>query len=128
MSKRVKIEGIKGEPIDMSNWYANRKKQELAEQERKRKEKEQEEERINKIECPLCKSTDKIQRIKRKSNGIMGPGHSILLIRSSSSSLSFRFLSCSASSCFFRFSYQLDISIGSPLIPSILTLLLIFQM
>jgi len=76
MSKRVKIEGIKGEPIDMSNWYANRKKQELAEQERKRKEEEQEEERINKIECPVCKSTDKIQRIKRKSNGIMGPGHS----------------------------------------------------
>ena len=76
MSKRVKIEGIKGEPIDMSNWYANRKKQELAEQERKRKEREQEEERINKIECPVCKSTDKIQRIKRKSNGIIGPGHS----------------------------------------------------
>jgi hypothetical protein len=76
MSKRVKIEGIKGEPIDMSNWYANQKKRELAEQERKQKEREQEEERINKIECPVCKSTDKIQRIKRKSNGIMGPGHS----------------------------------------------------
>ena len=40
------------------------------------KEKEQEEERINKIECPVCKSTDKIQRIKRKTNGIIGPGHS----------------------------------------------------
>ena len=76
MSKRVKIEGIKGEPIDMSNWYVNQKKRELAEQERKRKEREQEEERINKIECPVCKSTDKIHRIKRKSNGIMGPGHS----------------------------------------------------
>ena len=76
MSKRVKIEGIKGEPIDLSNWYANRKKQELAEQERKRKEREQEEERINKIECPVCKSTDKIHHIKRNSNGIIGPGHS----------------------------------------------------
>jgi C4-type Zn-finger protein len=76
MSKRVKIEGLKGEPLDMSNFWENRKKQELAEQEIKRKEKEQEEERINKIECPVCKSTDKIQRIKRKSNGIMGPGHS----------------------------------------------------
>lgn len=76
MSKRVKIEGIKGTPIDMSNFWENQKKRELAEQERKRKEREQEEERINKIECPVCKSTDKIQRIKRKSNGIMGPGHS----------------------------------------------------
>jgi hypothetical protein len=76
MSKRVKIEAIKGEPIDMSNWCENRKKQELAEQERKRKEREQEEERINKIECPVCKSTDKIQRIKRKSNGIYGHGSS----------------------------------------------------
>ena len=75
-SKRVKIKRTEGTPIDMSNFWTNRKKQELAEQEIKRKEKEQEEERINKIECPVCKSTDKIQRIKRKSNGIMGPGHS----------------------------------------------------
>ena len=75
-SKRVKINGIEETPVDLSNWYANRKKQELAEQERKRKEKEQEEERINKIECPLCKSTDKIRRIKRKSNGIYGSGSS----------------------------------------------------
>ena len=73
-TKRVKLERTEGAPVDLSNWYANRKKQELAEQERKRKEREQEEERINKIECPVCKSTDKIQRIKRKSNGIYGPG------------------------------------------------------
>lgn len=75
-SKRVKIKRTEGTPVDLSNWYANQKKRELAEQERKRKEREQEEERINKIECPVCKSTDKIHRIKRKSNGIMGPGHS----------------------------------------------------
>ena len=75
-SKRNKFGGIEGTPVDLSNWYENKKKRELAEQERKQKEREQEEERINKIECPVCKSTDKIQRIKRKNNGIMGPGHS----------------------------------------------------
>ena len=76
MSKRVKIEGIKGDPVDLSNWYENQKKQKLEEQERKQKEEALEQERINNIECPVCKSTDKIQRIKRKSNGVMGPGFS----------------------------------------------------
>ena len=76
MSKRVKIEGIKGDPVDLSNWYENQKKQKLEEQERKRTEEALEQERINNIECPVCKSTDKIQRIKRKSNGVMGPGFS----------------------------------------------------
>ncbi len=76
MSKRVKIEGIKGDPIDLSGWYKNQKKQELEEQERKRKEDLLEQERIDKINCPVCKSTNKIQRIKRKSNGIMGPAKS----------------------------------------------------
>lgn len=75
-SKRIKIGGIEGTPIDMSNWYKNRKNQELAEQERKQKEREREKERIDKIECPVCKSADKIHHIKRNSNGIMGPGHS----------------------------------------------------
>ena len=60
MSKRVKIEGIKGDPIDLSGWYKNQKKQELEEQERKRTEEALEQERIDKINCPLCKSTDKI--------------------------------------------------------------------
>lgn len=75
-SKRIKIGGIQGIPIDMSNFWENRKKQEQEEQERKRKEKEQEEERINKIECPVCKSIDKIHHIKRNDNGIIGSGHS----------------------------------------------------
>jgi transposase-like protein len=77
MSKRVKIENNwKAEPLDLTSWYESQKKQELEEQERKRKEEALEQERIDKINCPLCKSTNKIQRIKRKSNGIMGPGHS----------------------------------------------------
>ena len=76
MSKRVKVEGIKGDPIDLSGWFENQKKKELADRELKRKEESLEQERIDKINCPVCKSTNKIQRIKRKSNGIMGPGHS----------------------------------------------------
>jgi len=60
MRKRVKIEGIKGDPIDLSGWYKNQKKQELEEQERKRKEDLLEQERIDKINCPVCKSTNKM--------------------------------------------------------------------
>jgi len=76
MSKRVKIEGIEGEPLDMSNFWADSIKRKEEEEERKRTEEALEQERIDKINCPVCKSTNKIQRIKRKSNGIMGPGHS----------------------------------------------------
>ena len=81
MSKRVKIENNwKAETLDLSSWYESQKKQELEEQERKRKEEALEQERIDKINCPLCKSTNKIQRIKRKSNGIMGPGSASWLV------------------------------------------------
>jgi len=76
MSKRVKIEGIKGEPVDMSNFWSDSIKRKEEEQKRKIKEEEQENERINKIECPVCKTTDKIHHIKRESNGIMGSGFS----------------------------------------------------
>lgn len=75
-SKRVKIKRTEGTPIDMSNWYENRKKQELAEQERKRLESEKEKNRIDEITCPVCKSTDKIHHIKRQSNGVYGSGYS----------------------------------------------------
>ena len=56
MSKRVKIEGIKGEPLNMSNFWADSIKRKEEEQERERKEREQEEERINKIEFPRVKN------------------------------------------------------------------------
>jgi len=76
MSKRVKFEGLKGEPIDLSNFYKDKLEREQKELEEKRKEEELEKERINKIECPLCKSTDKIHNIKRDNNGIIGSGFS----------------------------------------------------
>jgi C4-type Zn-finger protein len=76
MSKRVKFEGLKGEPIDLSNFYKDKLEREQKELEERRKEEELEKERTNKIECPLCKSTDKIHNIKRNNNGIIGSGYS----------------------------------------------------
>ena len=76
MSKRVKFEGLKGEPIDLSNFYKDKLEREQKELEEKRKEEELEKERINKIECPLCKSTNKVHHIKRDNNGVIGPGFS----------------------------------------------------
>ena len=76
MSKRVKFDGIYGEPIDFSNFWAESIKRKEGEEELKRKEEELEKERINKIECPLCKSTNKIHHIKRDNNGIIGSGFS----------------------------------------------------
>lgn len=75
-SRRIKIKGSEGTPVDMSNWYENQRKRQNAERERKIREREDEKKRIESIECPLCKSTDKIHHIKRQSNGIYGPGHS----------------------------------------------------
>ena len=34
-----------------------------------------EKERIDKIKCPSCKSTDKKHVVKRDSNGVCGPGY-----------------------------------------------------
>jgi transposase-like protein len=75
-SKRLKIKPTDSIPIDMFNWYENKKKREQEELEKKRLETKQEEARINNIKCPVCKSSDKIHHIKRQSNGIYGPGHS----------------------------------------------------
>jgi rubredoxin len=75
-AKRTRFGKIEGTPIDMSDFWANRKKREQAELERKRLEAEQEKARIDEIKCPVCKSTDKIHHIKRQNNGIYGPGSS----------------------------------------------------
>ena len=77
MSKRIKIEPSGNwTPIDMSGLYESMEESRRLEEEKKRIERETEEKRINDIECPLCKSKDKINHIKRDSNGVMGPGHS----------------------------------------------------
>jgi C4-type Zn-finger protein len=73
--KRFKIKGSENwTPVDMSQVYKNMEESRKREQEQKRIEEEKEELRINKIKCPICKSTDKINHIRRDSNGIMGSG------------------------------------------------------
>src|ERR1035437_8625554 len=62
-------ESLEYEPF----WYDNIRKARVEAEEKARKE---ERERIDKIECPLCKSTDKEHVIKSDSNGVYGPGHS----------------------------------------------------
>ena len=61
-------------PIDMSQVYKNMEESRKREEEQIRIEREKEELRINKIKCPICKSTDKINHIRRDNNGIMGSG------------------------------------------------------
>ena len=76
MSKRFKFPKIEGTPIDVSGWYKDQKEREETELKRKIDEQKLEEERIKKIKCPVCKSTDKIVHIKSNNNGVMGPGFS----------------------------------------------------
>ena len=77
MSGRVKIEPSGNwTPIDMRSVYIDMEESRKREEEQKRIERENEEIRINNIQCPLCKSTDKHHYIKRDSNGVMGPGFS----------------------------------------------------
>lgn len=75
MSKRFKIKGSENwTPIDRSQVYKNMEESRKREEEQIRIEREKEELRINKIKCPTCKSTDKINHIRRDNNGIVGPG------------------------------------------------------
>jgi transposase-like protein len=75
-SRRVKINRTEGTPIDVSGWHERMKLREEVERNKKIEEQRLEKERIDKIQCPVCKSTDKIHHIKQQNNGVMGPGHS----------------------------------------------------
>jgi len=57
---------------DDENWYLNAMKKESDRIENARKE---EQNRINKLECPSCKSTDKEHIVKSGSNEVCGPGY-----------------------------------------------------
>lgn len=76
ISKRqiIKKNLKKIESIDWSNFWENRKKQEEEELKIKQEEKDKEKKRIEKIKCPVCKSTEKIHYVKRENNGIIGDG------------------------------------------------------
>lgn len=85
MSKRVKInfETVNGgnyEKLDIGDFHSRLKEQERLEQEAKKKKEDEEKERINKIPCPVCKSTNKHHHTKYKNNGIMGPGFASWLV------------------------------------------------
>jgi transposase-like protein len=85
MSKRTKINfntinGLDWGPLDVGDFGARLKEQQRLEQESKRKKEEEEKERINKIPCPVCKSTNKHHHTKYENNGIMGPGYSSWLV------------------------------------------------
>jgi len=81
-SKREKInfgsinEG-KWKPLEI-DWEARKKDQEKkikASQERYEKESKEESARIENMECPCCKSTEKERFLKSIDNGICGPGY-----------------------------------------------------
>ena len=79
MSKRTKINfntinGDNWKPLDVGDFGARLKEQQRLEWESKKKKEEEEKERINKIPCPTCKSTNKHHHKKYENNGIMGPG------------------------------------------------------
>lgn len=57
-----------------SIYEALHKIEQEAEEERKRKERA-EQNRIDRMECPVCKSNDKTRHNIVKDNGILGPGY-----------------------------------------------------
>jgi hypothetical protein len=70
--RKLKEKGLKWEPVELDpNWYE--KMQEETRQAEMKALKE-EEERIEKMSCPSCKSTDKDHIVKSEDNGIYGPG------------------------------------------------------
>jgi len=68
-----KISSLTGKIVDLDpDWYGKmmREKEEAEMAARK-----VEEDRIKKIKCPSCKSTNKNHVVKRNDNGIFGPGY-----------------------------------------------------
>lgn len=85
MSKRTKINfktinDGKYEKLDIGDFGARVKEQERLEWEKKKKKEQEEKERINKIPCPVCKSTNKHHHTKYQNNGVYGPGASSWLV------------------------------------------------
>jgi uncharacterized protein YbaR (Trm112 family) len=82
ISKRqvIKRDLTKIESIDWSNFWENRKKQEEEELKIKQEKENKEKKRIEKIKCPVCKSTKKTHYVKRENNGIIGSGFNSWII------------------------------------------------
>lgn len=80
MSKREKtslteINKRNWTPIDMNKYYEEQHKEYLEDVLRYEKEIIQEKQRIEKLECPACKSKEKKHHCEGNSNGVYGPGH-----------------------------------------------------
>ena len=58
-------------PVSPDFW----EKQEKERQEAEKKARQEEENRIQKLECPFCKSTSKEHIVKTGSNDVYGPGY-----------------------------------------------------
>jgi transposase-like protein len=79
MSKRTKINfdtviGDNWSYLDVGDFGTRLKEQERIEREAQLKKENEEKERIDKIKCPACKSTNKHHHKKYENNGILGPG------------------------------------------------------
>lgn len=79
MSKRFNInmdEILKNSKfIDPSEYHKKRDEARKAEEERYSKDLKDENLRVENMECPLCRSTEKERRVSSISNGVMGPGY-----------------------------------------------------
>ena len=79
MSKRIKINfdmvnGDDWSKLDIGDFGARVEEQQRIEREKKLKKEQEEKERIDKIKCPACKSTNKHHHKKYQNNGIIGSG------------------------------------------------------
>jgi hypothetical protein len=67
-------EGAEIIKIDWDKRYRQQKEREEQEREERKKVEEIEKNRVDAIQCPVCKSTDKHHHTKHNHNGICGPG------------------------------------------------------
>lgn len=82
--EKIRLKSInegKYTPIDMSKCFEEQHKAYLEDVLRYEKETIQEKQRIEKLECPACKSKKKKYHYERKSNGIIGPGYHSTIIK-----------------------------------------------
>jgi transposase-like protein len=68
--------GLKSHKLDQSDIQEMFNDAERKNFEFEKDKQEKEEQRINKIECPSCQSTNKKHIVKRNNNGVFGPGFS----------------------------------------------------
>jgi uncharacterized protein YbaR (Trm112 family) len=78
MKKKLKSIINEGKPIniDWEKHYQEKKEREELYRMEREKAAKREQERVENMECPVCKSTKKEKVVKSENNGIFGPGYS----------------------------------------------------